>query len=126
MTNYVYKISARASFCASLKIVGSKGSCAKLHGYTYNVTVILQTSGLNNLGFAFDYDLLNKELTSLCQQVDYCYLNDHLLFEKLSPSCENIAMVFLNSLKSTLKLNDKQKLIIQINTKPGCVVEVSC
>ena len=122
---YSYKVRANADFCASVELPDSNTKCAKPHGYTYKVTATVSSFKLNSLGFVCDYNLLQDSLLGFCQQLDYCNLNCNSLLEGIVPSSENIARVLLEKLAIRLAINSELKLSIAIETRPGCIVEVS-
>lgn len=124
MANYLYRITASSSFCASLVIEKSQGDCAKPHGYTYKVSVSVDFSEVDVSGFGINYNVLQGVVDNVCSSLDYCHLNDNILLKGILPSCENIAKVILKKIKQDLNMPKNLGLRVAISTRPGCLVEV--
>lgn len=85
-----YTICKQFSFDASHKLTGLPDGhkCARLHGHTYRVEVILQSEILNEVGFVVDYGDLKALKDYIDHHLDHRHLNDML---PLQTSAENIA-----------------------------------
>lgn len=78
------------------------GKCAKLHGHTWQVELVLRGRRLNQQELLFDFneakDLLNKTLSFF----DHHYINEIPPFDELSPTAENLAKFIFNQVKRDL------------------------
>jgi 6-pyruvoyltetrahydropterin/6-carboxytetrahydropterin synthase len=64
--------------------------CARPHGHSYRVEVILESEALAGPGFVADFATLMPVKTFLDGQWDHRYLNDVLAAGQ--PTCENLAL----------------------------------
>jgi 6-pyruvoyltetrahydropterin/6-carboxytetrahydropterin synthase len=62
--------------------------CARVHGHTYTVEILLASGDLNNAGFVADYADLDPVKHHIDAELDHRDLNEVL---PVPPSCENIA-----------------------------------
>lgn len=64
--------------------------CARLHGHTYHVTLIVEGPVGDQTGWVIDYADVSDAFKPIHDQLDHAYLND---IEGLSNStCENLAI----------------------------------
>jgi len=75
------------------------GKCENLHGHRFKVVVRLEATKLNEVGLAYDFAQLKHYLRELLGQFDHACLNDIAPFEKIEPSCENIAATIYDKLQ---------------------------
>jgi len=85
-----YTIARRFSFAAAHHLNGLPAGhkCARLHGHTYTVEVLLTASELDDAGFVADFGDLDVLKGYLDAELDHRDLNEAL---PVQPSCENIA-----------------------------------
>lgn len=86
----MYRIEKEFSFEASHRLEGMPEGhqCARLHGHSYRVRVVLAADTLDGRGFVVDYGDLKPFRDYIDQNLDHRHLNDVLSFQ---PSAENIA-----------------------------------
>lgn len=85
----MYTISKLYAFEASHRLVGMPENhpCARLHGHSYRVEIMLQSEKLDNTGFVVDYGDLAPFSRYISENLDHRHLNDLLD----QPSAENLA-----------------------------------
>ena len=98
----MYQISVKQHFDAAHALRGYKGKCESLHGHRFEVVVNIQTKELNDIGIAYDFLELKKQLKEILDKFDHTSLNDMSIFEKINPSSENIARIVYQELKAKL------------------------
>jgi len=98
----MYQISVKQHFDAAHALRGYKGKCESLHGHRFEVVVNIQTKELNEIGIAYDFLELKKQLKEILDKFDHTSLNDMSIFEKINPSSENIARIVYQELKAKL------------------------
>ena len=98
----MYEISVEQEFDAAHALRGYQGKCEALHGHRFRVAVTIRASQLNEIGLAYDFTVLKKQLGEIVGRFDHTSLNDVPPFDKLNPSSENIAFTVFNEMKSKL------------------------
>lgn len=101
----MYQISVESHFDAAHYLRGYKGKCENLHGHRYRVAVNISKDKLNDIGLAYDFSDLKRQLNEALDQFDHNCLNDLEPFDKINPSAENIATVIYEKLKAKLEEN---------------------
>jgi 6-pyruvoyltetrahydropterin/6-carboxytetrahydropterin synthase len=78
-----YTIGKEFSFAAShhLDHLPPDHKCARLHGHTYTVQVLLASEELDQAGFVTDYANLGPLRRYLDAELDHRHLNDVLAFQ---------------------------------------------
>jgi 6-pyruvoyltetrahydropterin/6-carboxytetrahydropterin synthase len=87
----MYELFVEEHFDAAHYLRDYRGKCEKLHGHRFKVIVRLEASTLGEAGLAYDFAQLKRHLREILAQFDHSCLNDLLPFDKIEPSCENIA-----------------------------------
>ena len=108
----MYRISVTRHFDSAHFLRGYEGKCEALHGHRYEVKVTLETQGLNEIGLAFDFTTLKKELDDIISQYDHHCLNDVSPFDRINPSAENIAEAIYRAIK--LRLEKEPVIVSQV------------
>lgn len=98
----MYQISVEQHFDAAHYLRGYGGKCEGMHGHRYRVVLKVETSGLDDIGLAYDFVELKKHLAEVVARFDHTCLNDVPPFDKKNPSAENIAADIYKGLKSRL------------------------
>lgn len=99
----MYKISATTKFAAAHSLRGYEGACEKLHGHNWSVKAILGTDELDEVGIAYDFKLLKKDLNEIVDLYDHEFLNEIPPFDKqLNPTSENLAKYIFEQLAKKL------------------------
>ena len=87
----MYQISVEQHFDAAHFLRGYQGKCEALHGHRYRVVGKITSSGVDDIGIAYDFMELKQHLAEVIARFDHTCLNDVPPFDKLNPSAENIA-----------------------------------
>ena len=87
----MYELFVEEHFDAAHYLRGYHGKCENLHGHRFKVIVRLEASQVGETGLAYDFAQLKRHLREVLARFDHSCLNDLLPFDKLEPSCENIA-----------------------------------
>lgn len=98
----MYQISVEQHFDAAHFLRGYRGKCEALHGHRFRVVVRLETSGLDDIGIAYDFMELKQHLAEVTSRFDHTCLNDLSPFDKINPSSENIAATVYKELQPKL------------------------
>jgi len=108
----MYRVSVTRHFDSAHFLRGYEGKCESLHGHRYQVKVTIEAAALNDIGLAFDFTTLKKELGDIILRYDHHCLNDLPPFDNVNPSAENIAETIYRELR--LKLEKEQLDISQV------------
>ena len=98
----MYQISVEKHFDAAHFLRGYRGKCEALHGHRFQVVVKIKSSGVNDIGIAYDFAELKQHLNDILAKFDHTCLNDMPPFDKVNPSSENIATTIYDELKPKL------------------------
>ena len=108
----MYRVSVTRHFDSAHFLRGYLGKCESLHGHRYQVKVTIEAAALNDIGLAFDFTTLKKELGDIILRYDHHCLNDVPPFDNVNPSAENIAETIYRELR--LKLEKERLDISQV------------
>jgi len=98
----MYEISVEMDFDAAHALRGYQGKCEKLHGHRFKVVAVVKGNKLNEIGLAYDFTLLKKQLGEILADYDHTNLNDTAPFNRINPSSENIAAAIYQKLQEKL------------------------
>ena len=98
----MYQISVEQHFDAAHFLRGYKGKCEAVHGHRFLVIVTLQAAKLDEIGMAYDFTVLKRQLGEIIGSFDHACLNDIPPFDKMNPSSENIASTVFKELQTKL------------------------
>ena len=98
----MYRISVEQHFDAAHFLRGYQGKCEALHGHRFRVVVEVKASGLDDIGIAYDFTELKRQLGDILSKYDHTCLNDVPPFDEINPSSENIAATVYDELKVKL------------------------
>ena len=98
----MYEISVVTDFDAAHALRGYQGKCENLHGHRFKVAATIRTIQLNEIGLAYDFTVLKKQLNEIIGKFDHTSLNDTPPFDKINPSSENIARTVYDQMKTRL------------------------
>ena len=98
----MYEISVEQHFDAAHFLRGYQGKCEALHGHRFRVVVRIKSAKLDDIGIAYDFVELKRQLGDILAKFDHTCLNDVPPFDKINPSSENIASTIYNDLKLKL------------------------
>ena len=99
----MYQVAIEQDFDAAHFLRGYQGKCEALHGHRYKVVVKVKTSGVDDIGLAYDFTVLKRHLSGILSRFDHTCLNDVPPFDKINPSSENIAAAIYNELQPKLE-----------------------
>ena len=98
----MFEISVEQHFDAAHFLRGYRGKCEAVHGHRFGVVVRIKSSGLNDIGIAYDFVELKQHLADIISRFDHTCLNDVPPFDQINPSSENIAATIYKELKLKL------------------------
>jgi len=98
----LYQISVEQHFDAAHFLRGYGGKCEALHGHRFRVVVRVKASEVNDIGLAYDFVELKRQLGDILARFDHTCLNDVSPFDKINPSSENIAATIYSELQPRL------------------------
>ena len=98
----MYQVSVEQHFDAAHFLRGYHGKCEALHGHCFRVMVKIKASEVDDIGMAYDFVELKRQLGDILSRFDHTCLNDVPPFDNINPSSENIASTIYNELKSKL------------------------
>ncbi len=98
----MYQISVEQHFDAAHFLRGYQGKCEAMHGHRFLVIVTVQATKLDEIGMAFDFTVLKKQVGEIISRFDHVCLNDVPPFDKINPSSENIASTVFKELQPKL------------------------
>ena len=86
----------------SLPNLPANHKCARLHGHSFKVDVIVEGECDPTLGWVMDYADISEAFDPLWKQLDHFHLNEIVGLE--NPTSENIAVWIWNQLQPRLPL----------------------
>ena len=95
-------ISVEQDFDAAHCLRNYGGKCETLHGHTFRAAATVKATRLDDIGLAYDFTVLKRQLNEILSRFDHHCLNDVTPFDKINPSSENIATTIFNELKPRL------------------------
>ncbi len=117
----MYQISVESHFEAAHYLRGYGGKCENLHGHRYKVVVNVSKETLNDIGLAYDFADLKRQLNEVLSKYDHKCLNDLEPFDKINPSAEHIAMTIYERVKPEID-RDAAILNVQVWESPeNCI-----
>ena len=99
----MFRVSVEQHFDAAHRLMGYHGKCEDLHGHRFQVKVTLEASQLDDIGLAYDFAELKRQLGEILAKFDHTYLNDVPPFDTINPSSENIALTIYRELQAKLE-----------------------
>jgi 6-pyruvoyltetrahydropterin/6-carboxytetrahydropterin synthase len=96
----MYQLFVEEHFDAAHYLRNYHGKCENLHGHRFRVIVRLEAAKLDKAGLAYDFAQLKHQLRETIAPFDHACLNDAPPFDKIEPSCENIAAIIYSELQS--------------------------
>jgi 6-pyruvoyltetrahydropterin/6-carboxytetrahydropterin synthase len=95
----MYLISVEESFDAAHYLREYGGKCERLHGHRFKVVVRLRAAKLNEIGLAYDFTQLKKQVKEVLGRYDHQCLNEVAPFDQINASSENVAMTVYGELQ---------------------------
>jgi 6-pyruvoyltetrahydropterin/6-carboxytetrahydropterin synthase len=97
-----YQLRVVARFEAAHHLTSYRGAPETVHGHSWRVEAVLETSGLDAEGMAYDFVAVQKALRELTSRLDHREINAVPPFDALSPTTERIAAWFFDGLRERL------------------------
>ena len=96
----MFTLRVKDKFCAAHQLVGYPGDCAKLHGHTWKVEVVIAGPHLDELEMLIDFRDVKGAMKEVIDPLDHSYLNNVLGMEL--PTAEYLARHIFYELNETL------------------------
>ncbi len=97
-----YELTVKSEFSAAHHLREYRGKCEHLHGHNWQVELCLAGDELNSEGMLFDFKEAKRALAEVLDRFDHRYLNESAPFDRLNPSCENLARVIAEGVAEKL------------------------
>jgi 6-pyruvoyltetrahydropterin/6-carboxytetrahydropterin synthase len=94
----MYLLAVEENFDAAHFLREYGGKCERVHGHRFKVVVRLKAEKLNEIGLAYDFTVLRKQMKDLLANYDHHSLNDVPPFDRINPSSENISVTIYKQL----------------------------
>jgi 6-pyruvoyltetrahydropterin/6-carboxytetrahydropterin synthase len=94
----MYQLFVEEHFDAAHLIRDYNGKCENTHGNRFKVIVRLEAEKLQQNGLAYDFALIKRSLREALTRYDHAFLNEISPFDRIEPSCENIAATLYDEL----------------------------
>jgi len=95
----MYQLFVEEHFDAAHYLRNYQGKCENLHGHRFKVVARLEAAELDETGLAYDFAQLKQHLRRALARFDHSCLNDVPPFDKIEPSCEDIAVTIYDILQ---------------------------
>lgn len=95
----MYQLFVQGHFDAAHYLRHYQGKCENLHGHRFKVILRLNAIELDETGMAYDFARMKSHLREVLVLFDHACLNDISPFDKIEPSCENLAATIYNRLQ---------------------------
>jgi 6-pyruvoyltetrahydropterin/6-carboxytetrahydropterin synthase len=87
----MYELTIKTHFDAAHSLTGYPGECARLHGHTFKVDVIVEGEALNSIGIVYDFKDLKDRVREILDRFDHRHINEIPPFDETTPTAENLA-----------------------------------
>ncbi|MBM4462592.1 MAG: 6-carboxytetrahydropterin synthase QueD [Chloroflexi bacterium] len=118
----MYEVSVREHFDAAHYLRGYQGKCEKVHGHRFQVVVNVRAGETDEVGMAYDFTKLRRQLGEIVSRFDHTCLNDMPPFDRINPSSENIASTICSELQVRLKEAGVSLYSVQVWESPHSAV----
>ncbi|MBL7119539.1 MAG: 6-carboxytetrahydropterin synthase QueD [Dehalococcoidia bacterium] len=118
----MYEISVRQHFDAAHYLRGYQGKCENVHGHRFEVVANVRAKQIDDVGMAYDFSQLKKQLGEIVSRFDHTCINDVPPFDRINASSENIASTIYNELQAMLKAASASVYSIQVWESPDSAV----
>ncbi len=114
-----FELTLEAEFAAAHRLRMYDGEFEPLHGHTWRVEIYYEGAGLDSIGVAADFTLLQRDLRTVVAEMHDRYLNELSAFAERNPSAENVAVHFFERLSG--KAPAGVRLVkVRVWEAPGC------
>lgn len=98
----MYELKIETHFDAAHSLTGYPGECARLHGHSFKVDVVIEGERLDKVGLVYDFKELKAKARTLVDRFDHHHLNEVPPFDKITPTAENLAKYLYHELQKAL------------------------
>ncbi|MFH1737347.1 MAG: 6-carboxytetrahydropterin synthase QueD [Actinomycetota bacterium] len=95
----MYELTVSTHFDAAHSLTDYPGECARLHGHTFRVDVVVAGEALNKIGLVYDFKDLKDKTNDILGRFDHRHLNEIPPFDRTTPTAENIANYLYHEIK---------------------------
>lgn len=95
----MYELTVKTHFDAAHSLAGYPGECARLHGHTFKVDVVVEGEALDSIGIVYDFKDLKNNLSEILDRFDHRHINEIPPFDEISPTAENLANYLYHELQ---------------------------
>lgn len=110
----MYELSVDSHFAAAHCLRDYKGDCARLHGHTWKVTVIIEAGTINEIGICIDFKDVARALDEIVGRFDHQTLNNLDEFREMNPTAENLGKLIFNLLSEKLESDNVRVLSVTV------------
>jgi 6-pyruvoyltetrahydropterin/6-carboxytetrahydropterin synthase len=121
----MYQVSIERHFDAAHYLREYHGKCEALHGHRYRVIVRVEAQQVNEIGLAYDFTVLKRQLDDILDRFDHTCLNDVPPFDEINPSSENIAATVYSELAPKLRDDPASLTCVEVYESPDSWVSYS-
>ena len=114
----MYQLFVEEHFDAAHYLRNYHGKCENLHGHRYKVVARVEAEKLDETGLAYDFAHLKRYLREILAKFDHACLNDVAPFDRIEPSCENIAANIYSELKPSLSTSPVNIIAVEVWETP--------
>lgn len=118
----MYEVSVRQHFDAAHYLRGYQGKCENVHGHRFEVVANVRAEQIDDVGMAYDFSQLKKQLGEIVSRFDHTCINDVPPFDRINASSENIASTIYGELQAMLKATKASVYSIQVWESPDSAV----
>jgi 6-pyruvoyltetrahydropterin/6-carboxytetrahydropterin synthase len=97
----MYELTISTHFDAAHSLIDYPGACARLHGHTFGVDVVISGQALNEIGLLYDFKELKDKVNVILDRYDHRHMNEIEPFDKISPTAENVANFLYHELNNS-------------------------
>lgn len=113
----MYELIVRNRFAAAHALRDYEGPCARLHGHTWQVEVVVKGRHLDRRGMLVDFTDIKTSVKNILGELDHRNLNDLEPFShggERNPTAENLARFIFNRLKAGIVTPDRDVQIAMV------------
>lgn len=114
-----FELTLEAEFAAAHRLRMYDGAFEPLHGHTWRVEVYYEGAGLDAIGVAADFTVLQKDLRAVVGGLHDTYLNELPMFAERNPSAENVAVYIFEALSGKSPAGVRLAKV-RVWEAPGC------
>jgi len=93
-----FELTVDDQFSAAHCLRNYDGSCARLHGHTWHVSVTVGADNVGDMGMCMDFKEIAGHLSRIVEFYDHHQLNEVAPFDEINPTAENIARVIFEKI----------------------------